>query len=89
LSGVLSAFVVGAVHSRVSDAASTSTAGATAPARTSITMRHHERLLDAIRARVPDFVPLVMGRRLLVIQTLLGCISEGWSGKEGARVAVL
>jgi len=83
---------VGAVQFNVRDAASTLTVEATTPARISITindheLRDHEFAIDAIRARVPDLMPLVMGRRLLVMQTLLGFTSEGRSGKEGARAS--
>jgi hypothetical protein len=87
--GVPSAFVVGAVQLRVREAASTPIADPTMPASMSITIKDHGLAIDAIRARVPDLVPLVMGCRLLVMQTLLGFTSEGRSGKEGARTNIL
>jgi hypothetical protein len=55
----------------------------------SITIKDHGRASDAIRARVPALMPLAMGRRLLVMQTLLGFISEERPGKEGARANVI
>jgi hypothetical protein len=89
LSGVPSAFVVGAVQLNVRDAASTRAVKAATPVRTSITMSEHDLAIDAIRARVPDVMSLAMGRRLLVMQTLLGFTSEGRSGKEGATANTL